>query len=1505
MKGIKNLFILVLVILFGLLTTPPVRSQNPNMNDYCYVPPFVGTSVPANVMLMLSIETPMQGAAHPDITCIGDPRTSYSCSPASCRSVVSERHVSNCYDNTKKYYGYFDPNKCYIYDNGVFRPIGPANNHTCSESWSGNFLNWATTMAVDAMRKAFTGGNRNIDTPGRTQLLGARQTLSPGHSWFPIKRLDNAQNYTPYSGTIYLIRYANGFVVCRDTNNDGLPDCGVGESGSGENLFPTVSNKRCSNDIFRSCNSNSDCDSGATCQTVMGAVASFNLQIEVCNPSKGLEANCNPQTKKPEGVIQKYADKIRFGLISYAMHNNVDYSRDGGVIRANVKWISPKIPYGQKYHDEKGNLVICNNLNGCPNPEREFNEDGTFITNPDKIEGASYSGVINYINKFGYLSGYKTYDPISEMYYEIVRYFKKLGPSTDNYCTGLPTIDDGAPVFCSSSPWSPTNRLGWRDPYIYPCQKSFVVAINDANPWNDKRIPGTSFTAPFGPNSGNCDSTNPPPPGCRDYGTPSNADSSINVSYWTDLVGQYEGITPGYMCIGCVLGGACDWSANSKYVSQLSKAVGTCPYPPKENSYYIAGLAYYARITDLRPDLEGMQNLITYMIDTQEPNPNMLVGRYNMLYLAAKFGGFEDVNNNGRPDLPIEWDKDGDGFPDNYFFASDPTKIEAGLERAFSDILKRASSGATVATLASRYQTSSAVLQPAFYPEYITREGRPIRWLGTFRGYWVDSGQNLREDTFMDKILILLGPFRDKVFTFFFDANKEVKVALLDADPNQNPGVCSYAERKSPIQLRPTLQFDCILAITPKDQRKIYFNDNGNLREFKTSERNKIKPAWTFIDNSLTDSQVNCVIEYLRGEYDYEWNCTSYVMRKRVFDVSQICYNFAQGSNTPWKIGPIVYSTPTVAGNQALNQKYIYVYNDNTYKEYVLSNNYKNRRSVAFVASNIGMLHFFRIGHLKETGDPWQPIKLVNDPSSDQNNLVEREEFAFIPQNALPYMLWYGREDYCSLNKGYIPIVDYRVEVFDASFDKDDDPNGNKTSNSWNTYLLGTMGVGGKQLGSYSSSVFLLKLTKYLNDNTGNTLPELMWEIKLDGGALATSFPARVRQGDRDKNGKWYFVLGSGPKDPNADSYDKFLPDPKLYIINARNGSVHKVSLSSLLPNNVRAAVGDVIEFDIDNDYQDDVIYFGMYGYKNDGSSWGGIYRIALKTQSGYKDPSTISTSDIKKLVELEDFKTGRHIPPVFAAVTATKDESGRLWVYLNTGLYLSPSHRNIPYKNYIIGVIDECWDNVNKYFKSTCNPVKKANLANSKNISGYVNVNGDSCDSSVLNFDFTQTKTENMCVCGDGDSGCSIGQAVKSTNARTDFCVLEKNKKGWFYELDGYIAYSRPAVSFGVLLSMYFKPSDDPCTPVGETFISALRYNTGLPPANPPFIAVGNTEGSKLKYSISIGYGSPPLGEVFRIIRDSAGNLSVVGQTSTGAIFNVRQQIGEQAGRFVLWIEK
>jgi hypothetical protein len=1016
----RKVFLLIFII---LLAFTGQRSYSANMTDYCYIPPTISASVPPNVMIMLSIETPMQGTAHPPIICTGDPRTSYGCTFASCSYTVSGRRVDNCYDNNKTYYGYFDPNKCYAYVGGGiggrFEPVGPATNRQCSGSWSGNFLNWANTMAVDAFRKAMTGGNRAIDSTGNTQLLGARQTLPPGHDWFPIKRIDNANFYTPYTGRIYLIRYANGFVVCRDTNNDGLPDCGVGQSGSGLDLFPTFSNKRCSNDVFKACNTNSDCGSGATCQTVSGAVAAFNLKIQVCNPSIGLEPNCNPSNNKPEGVIQKYADKMRFGLISYALYNNADPRRDGGVIRANMKWISPKIPYGMKYHDANGDLVVCNNAGGCPNTEAEINPDGTFKPKPDNIPGERYSGVINYINKFGYYDGYKTYDPISEMYYEIIRYFKKLGPSTDNYCDGLQTqtIDDGAPVYCNDLPWSHTNKLGWRDPYIYPCQKSFVVAINDANPWLDKRIPGTAKTS---------ETSIGPARDCiqcvGDFGTPRNADTSINVSYWTDLVGNYEGLTPGYMCIGCVLGVTCDWNATSKYVAQLSKAFGTCPWPPKENSYYIAGLAYYAHQTDLRPDLPGNQTLKTYMIDTQEPNPNMLVGRINMLYLAAKFGNFDDTNGNGRPDLTSEWDKDNDGFPDAYFFASDPTKIEEGLNKAFADILRRASSGSTVATLTSRVGISSLIVQPYYYPKYTRHDGTEVSWLGFLRSFWIDTMQNLREDTTKDKVLNMAGAAIDKIFQFFFDSNNnETKVAILQGSDTTTS--CVMEGTKSINQVIPVFDAGCQLAYRDPSDRTIFYNKDGTLTSFTTSESSYLSNIWKICsDNPNTTvlctnngdcgggtcqpADASCIIRYLRGEDN---PCSyPYVQRTRTVEVGGsdgFCSAMGMSGNKVWKLGDIINSTPSVVSSEPVNIYHLR-YNDATYLQYIRTDAYKNRTSFVFVGANDGMLHAFRVGRLVQTGNPDKPTRLVNAYNTSLDDLVGSEEWAFIPKMLCP--TWYG-----------------------------------------------------------------------------------------------------------------------------------------------------------------------------------------------------------------------------------------------------------------------------------------------------------------------------------------------------------------------------------------------------------------------------------------------------------------------------------------------------------------
>ena len=1419
------LFLVYFILALILRENPRETLATADMTNYCYIPTTITTSAPPNVMIMLSIETPMQGTAHPPITCTGDPRTSYGCTFASCSYTVSERRVDNCYDNNKTYYGYFDPNKCYTYTGGGvgarFEPIGSTTNHQCSGSWSGNFLNWATTMAVDAFRKAMTGGNRAVDSTGHTQLLGARQTLPPGDNWFPVKRIDNANFYTPYTGTIYLIRYANGFVVCRN------PDCTVGESGSGENLFPTVSDRRCSNDPSRACNTDSDCGSGARCQTVSGALDSFNLKIEVCNTSKGLEPNCNPSNNKPEGVIQKYADKMRFGLISYALSGNPDRTRDGGVIRANMKWISPKIPYGMKYHDANGDLVVCNNTGGCPNPEAEINPNGTFISNPDNIGGVDFSGVINYINKFGYNAGYKSYDPISEMYYEIIRYFKKLGPSTDNYCNGLPTKDDGAPVYCSSSPWSHTNRLGWRDPYIEYCQKSFVVAINDANPWLDKRIPGTAKT-----------SDTPCIQCVGDFGAPSNADTSINVSYWTDFVGNYEGLTPGNMCIGCVLGGSCDWSANQKYVNQLSKAFGTCPWPPKENSYYIAGLAYYAHQTDLRPDLQGNQTLKTYMIDTQEANPNMLVGRINMLYLAAKFGNFDDTNGNGRPDLTSEWDKDGDGFPDAYFFASDPTKIEEGLIRAFSDILRRASSGATVATLSQRVSTGALVLQPYFYPRYQAGDVE-LSWIGFLKALWVDAKGRIREDTVADKILKLL----EDLWVQFVSTSSGTKIFALS-----NETSCTATERNTPEDVPPLFEAGCKLAETNPGNRKVYVNKDGALVSLTDyALTSYLQAMW----NDIAGKSLNatCIINYILGQDNpcpANSNTTTFVSRPRTANISSLCPG--SSGNRTWKLGDIYHSTPVVLSYEPLNNYHLR-YGDSSYLTYINSDSYRKRTTYVFVGANDGMLHAFRVGWLSAYNPPNEPLKLTDAFSLTSTALIGKEEWAFIPRNALPYLLWLGHKDYC-----HVPTVDYRVSVFDVK-----DPN----TGQWRTYLLGMMGFGGKAISAngttYSSSLFLLDLTDWLNGTSDR--PTLKWEITLPDNTLTLSYPQVVKLSNSTDWSKTYIVIGSGPKEVTGTGTPytiSFVSQPKIYFIRLADGGI---VANLTIPDNNKA-VGHLRTVDFDNDYVDDLIYFGTYNETS-----GNLYRISFKNPDGsYKDVSSLTNSDIKSVFSSYLGK------PVFAAPQMTFDQSRNLWVIFGTGQYLT---RNYPSTNYFIGLKETC-------YLGNC----------TLNFSDLVDHTDYCTNNSNYNATLLYNSTERTCTCT--ETGCS----QTSEGASYQF-IYSLAPNGWYHVLtSNEQMYSSVFILNYMVNALSFRPTQDICSSGGETYYWMVCLVEGCP----CYSLRGETSPVVSKF---IAFGAPPIGQPFQPLKTEKGT-TLLTQTSAGGIIQTPNPLrATLRGKFILWIEK
>ena len=102
-----------------------VAGAHANPLDLQPVPLYLSAKVTPNVLIDLSVETPMGGAAYNDNTGI----------PTGCtgrRTVGSNSDIGTCYFPTTTYLGYFDPNKCYTYStsNSRFNPPTPPLPHT-------------------------------------------------------------------------------------------------------------------------------------------------------------------------------------------------------------------------------------------------------------------------------------------------------------------------------------------------------------------------------------------------------------------------------------------------------------------------------------------------------------------------------------------------------------------------------------------------------------------------------------------------------------------------------------------------------------------------------------------------------------------------------------------------------------------------------------------------------------------------------------------------------------------------------------------------------------------------------------------------------------------------------------------------------------------------------------------------------------------------------------------------------------------------------------------------------------------------------------------------------------------------------------------------------------------------------------------------------------------------------------------------------------------------------
>ncbi|MDA8447734.1 pilus assembly protein [Paracidovorax valerianellae] len=121
--------------------------------------------------------------------------------------------TDNTYSNLQEYLGYYDAESCYVYNNAPsetpaaglttadykrFDRSGAATSRKCTDAFSGNFLNWASSSAIDMLRLALSGGDRYIDTatPNSSLTILQRAVIpnnDPVCMWntsnFPAKQL--------------------------------------------------------------------------------------------------------------------------------------------------------------------------------------------------------------------------------------------------------------------------------------------------------------------------------------------------------------------------------------------------------------------------------------------------------------------------------------------------------------------------------------------------------------------------------------------------------------------------------------------------------------------------------------------------------------------------------------------------------------------------------------------------------------------------------------------------------------------------------------------------------------------------------------------------------------------------------------------------------------------------------------------------------------------------------------------------------------------------------------------------------------------------------------------------------------------------------------------------------------------------------------------------------------------------------------------------------------------
>jgi len=696
-------------------------------------------------------------------------------------------------------------------------------------------------------------------------------------------------------------------------------------------------------------------------------------------------------------------------------------------------------------------------------------------------------------------------------------------------------------------------------------------------------------------------------------------------------------------------------------------------------------VAYALRQNDCRTDLDEHQEIISYYVYAALGEGEINNNSTKRMREAAATGGFVDDDKDNEPDPPHpanfstyysqflgggtctvnEWDDDGDCNPDTFYLADNGYELVAELNAAFSSIVKRASSGGAASVISASSSGEGAIYQAIFHT-VLTNGSFEVKWTGDVHGLFIDSSGNLREDN-GDKTLG--DEATDNIIDMCFDKGAQSVRVKLSSGEGGRPSKSDTAACS--VSVFPKTLFDIkylwsggewlkdLSDAQAKAQRGYSSTTPGRyiFTGIDADSDGLIKGAGEikdFMPASFTDTNSGLlqaansaeaakIVDYIRGA-----DQTGY--RSRQIDVGKT-----------WRLGDVVYSTPTPYGRPAENLHLLYF--DNTtvltsYTEY--KNQYNNRRQVIYAGSNDGMLHAFNGGWYDAANKKYEKA-----PSGKTAYELGAEMWAYVPYNNLPHLKYLTNPSYGQTTGNHIYGVDLQPRIFDAQiFTADSDhPQG------WGTVLVAGMRFGGGSISvdvdptSPGSDARIMRSSYFIFDITNPEIePKLLLEFTDANLGFTTAIPAPFIY-----NNKFYLLFGSGPDNNQAGLLAaKSTQQAKLFLLNlhtmALESSFGSSGVMTLAETN--SFTSDLTSFDYGLDYNVNSIYFGtVSGTGAAGSTWSGkLYRI--KTQNDDDSLLTISSWSTSVLLDAG--------LPITAKPAGAFDQLGNRWIYVGTGRYLT-----------------------------------------------------------------------------------------------------------------------------------------------------------------------------------------------------------------------------------------